>query len=83
MQAVDFKGKLNKYLLEKCRKIDDNTLNDVCKYKQKEACRYICLIAKGFVCCKNTPLKSTLDDRVEKKQMNATGDNCKGLGKKQ
>jgi len=81
MQAVDLKGKLNKYLLDKCRKIDDNILNDICQYKQKDACRYMCLIAQGFVCAKKTPLKSILDDRVEKEQMNAKGDNCKGLGK--
>ena len=82
MQAIDIKGKLGEYLLDKQRSIPKAHLNSVCKFKQgKKTCRYISLTVNGYVCVKKTPMRAALDQRVKEKKMNAEGDNCEGLGK--
>ena len=80
MQAVDLYGILNEYLLDNDRKIPKAHLDTVCKCKAEGACRYIALSEIGFVCMKNSPMKEPLDKKVEDGLMNATGDNCEGLG---
>ena len=80
-QAIDLRGDLGDYFLDKARKIPNAHLESVCKIHQKEkTCRYIALNVEGLFCSKKTPMRQILDDRVKKNQMTAQGDNCEGLG---
>lgn len=51
--------------------------------KVDKACRYLCLVAQGFTCVKNTPLKAAIDKEVSTNAVwKAKGDNCDGFGEK-
>lgn len=43
-----------------------------------ETCRYLTMGAGGWSCEKHSSLAQMLDDRVERGEMNARGDNCDG-----
>jgi hypothetical protein len=54
-------------------------LKETCKIGQgAECCRYIVAGKEGITCAKLTPLKSTIDARVESNTFVAQGDNCEG-----
>jgi len=54
-------------------------LKKTCKIGQgADCCRYIVAGAKGITCAKLTPLKATIDKRVELRTFVAQGDNCEG-----
>jgi len=80
MQAVDLQGKLNEYFSDDDRQIPIAHLKSVCKYGTKESCRYIFLHKGKFSCMKKTPMKISVDGMVKGKRMQASGDNCEGLG---
>lgn len=83
IQAFDNLGLVNQYLNDESLKIPKAHLEKVCQYQQKNACKYIALIAMGFVCCKNTPLKEKIDEMVEQGYIKANNDNCEGFGEKE
>jgi hypothetical protein len=72
-----------KYLTDQELKIPDSHRVRVCKYKAGNgACRYIALTAKlGFLCVKNTPLKTYIDlEATSNPKGLAKGNNCDGFG---
>lgn len=55
-------------------------VNDVCKPGEGGAtCRYLVVGQRGFECEKYGSLRRILDNRVEKGEMAAKGDNCGGI----
>jgi hypothetical protein len=77
--AVDFKGDMGEVLSNSKLSIPRAHLLEVCKIREgSETCRYICCGIHGFVCVKNTTMKTHLDKQVD--QMTAQGDNCEGFG---
>lgn len=72
----------SKYLTDPERRIPETHCSVVCRRSQgTSACRYMCLVAQGFVCVKNTPLKPLIDNVVKTTAAwNAKGDNCDGFG---
>jgi len=82
MQVINLRGDFEEYLLDDNCKIPQAHLHSICKYGcGKNACRYVFLIDKGFVCVKKSPIKQMLDERVKKEEANDRGDNCEGLGR--
>ena len=80
MQAIDHEGILSNVMLDEKRKIPSAHLESVCKIHQGEqTCRYIGLGVNGFVCVKHSPMHPVLDEKVEKKEIVACGNNCSGL----
>ncbi len=73
---------IGKYLTDESRIIPNAHLDIVCKKgKGASACRYLCSVAQGFTCVKNTPLKTTIDKEVKANATwKAKGDNCDGFG---
>ncbi len=60
--------------------IEDEHLVAVCKYRQSGCCKYIVFFdnVNEFCCVKNIPeLRKQID--MQSPEMNAQGDNCKGL----
>src|ERR1035437_4590009 len=78
-------GTESKYLLDPTIKIPKSHLK-VCNLESGHTtCRYVGLTVNGYVCVKNTPLRSKLDKQVElacqgKCKFTAQGDNCEGFG---
>jgi hypothetical protein len=83
--AFDDTSQYGKYLLDERLKIPKSHLQIVCKSGCGEkTCRYISLTVKGFLCVKNTPLRSKIDGLVQAARrgegnFTAKGDNCEGM----
>ena len=73
---------VGKFLTDKTRIIPNMHLTIVCIGSGgASACRYMCSVAQGFTCVKNTPLKATIDNEVRTNDSwRARGDNCDGFG---
>jgi hypothetical protein len=54
-------------------------IRNTCKIGQRnDCCRYLAIGPDGFECLKSSDLKDHIDDRVERGDMVAQGDNCEG-----
>ena len=58
----------------------ETIVKPICKIGMgAECCRYLTMSPTGFTCVKFVEnLKTLLDDRVARNDMNARGDNCPG-----
>ncbi len=69
-----------KFALSDSLLIPNSHLVSTCRYRQDGCCRYVVYFesGKGFYCVKNVPeLRQHIESMSH--QMNAKGDNCKGL----
>ena len=83
MYYVDSKDELNDYFLDPNRRIPEDHLKSVCKFRQKDACRYMSriIIDNGpYICMKKSPAKNRIDEWVNNENFSAKSDNCEGLG---
>lgn len=78
---------VGKYVNDKNRIIPKAHLGIVCqRSKGASACRYLCSLDplesenREFICMKNTPAKSIIDNEVKNPSWKAKGDNCDGFG---
>ena len=79
MMGIETRGDFDSDFQD-CGKIDQDTLNNICKIGKKEkTCRYVMLCSFGYICAKSSPIATVLDKSVNENKMVAKGDNCEGL----
>ena len=80
MLGIDTRGDFDSDF-KNCGKIDQDTLNGICKIGKKvKTCRYIMLSpGDGYICAKGSSMAPVLDKSVNENKMVAKGDNCEGL----
>jgi hypothetical protein len=79
MKAIKIREEISKLFDDPTHNIPEDHLNNTCKIKDKKnVCIYLMLLRDKFVCCKNTPIKSSINNIVNESNLKVN-DNCEGL----